>query len=53
MDNDSQPVNIDGERIFEIGYVHPSGKLSFIDITVFMSLLKPCLDSAGNKLKKE
>jgi hypothetical protein len=50
MDNDFKPIK--EERVFETGYVHIPGKFIFIDITFFMSLLNPCLDAVGNKLKK-
>src|ERR1035438_3339758 len=50
MDSDIKTIN--EERVFETGYEHIPGKFIFIDITVFMSLLKACIDAVGNKLKK-
>ena len=50
MDNDFKPKK--EQRVFETGYEYIPGKFIFIDITIFMSLLKPCLEAVGTKLKK-
>jgi adenine-specific DNA methylase len=52
MDTESKPGNFEEERIFEIGFVPGQAKFLFIDITFFISLLKPCFDAVGSKLKK-
>ena len=52
MDSDSHEAEINIERIFETAYEQASGRLIFIDITIFMGLLKPCFEAVGNKLKK-
>jgi len=52
MDTESLQDNFDEERFFETGYKPIAGKFLFIDITLFMSLLQPCFEAVGNKLKR-
>lgn len=41
------------ERFFETGYEPRSGILAFVDITLFMGLLKQCFEVVGSKMKRK
>ena len=53
MDSKLQPHDFDNGRLFEIGNASTENKFIFIDITIFVSLLKSCFDAANNKLKQK